>query len=202
MKIFFSNTTDTLVSVVQTGTTGTAIDTRTAGSYALVSTVTVDTNAAKTFATGAIGTNQITLTAHGYKTGIVGQFTTTGALPTGLSTSTNYYTNVIDANTVAFYDTQAHALAGGATGLKTFTATGASGTGTFTPTALSGASVVGQWSNDQTNWITDGSAQNITTAASLGIKNDRPQYAYYRLYYAITAGSLTISNVYVVNKDS
>lgn len=199
MKLFFSNTTDTVVSVVQTGTTGSVIDTRTAGSYSLVTTYTVDTNAAKTFATTAIGTNTLTLTAHGYKTGIVGQLTTTGNLPTGLSLSTNYYIIVVDANTVSLATTQAHAFAGT---VITFTATGASGTGTFTPTVLSGASVQAQWSNDQAVWINDGSSTNITTTGSTGIKTDRPQYPYYRLYYAITAGSLTINNTYVVNKDS
>ena len=37
-------------------------------------------------------------------------FTTTGALPTGVTASTYYYIRVIDANTFHLYDTYAHAI--------------------------------------------------------------------------------------------
>jgi hypothetical protein len=43
-------------------------------------------------------------------------FTTTGALPTGITASTYYYIRVIDANTFHLYDTSAHAITGGTTG--------------------------------------------------------------------------------------
>ena len=53
---------------------------------------------------------------HAQITGTPIMFTTTGALPTGITASTYYYIRVIDTNTFHLYDTYAHAIAGGATG--------------------------------------------------------------------------------------
>lgn len=58
----------------------------------------------------------VTWANHGQVTGTPIMFTTTGALPTGITASTYYYLRVIDANTFNLYDTAAHAIAGGATG--------------------------------------------------------------------------------------
>jgi hypothetical protein len=65
----------------------------------------------------------VTWTAHGLTTATPILFTTTGALPTGITASTYYYIRVIDANTFNLYDTAAHATAGGATGRITTTGT-------------------------------------------------------------------------------
>lgn len=159
------------------------------GGFAFVSNITVNTNSAKTWVSAAVGTNTITLTAHGYITGVVGQMTTSGGLPTGLSTSTNYYVIVIDANTVSFATSYANAIAGT---VITFTATGDSGTGTFTPTALSGATVVAKWSVDQIVWVSVGSPTSITTATVFSYEKDRPAWRYLKITYALTAGSLTV----------
>jgi len=54
----------------------------------------------------------VTLTGHGMITGDQVSFTTTGALPTGLSADTNYFVIYIDANTFRLATTYANALAG------------------------------------------------------------------------------------------
>ncbi len=56
--------------------------------------------------------NSVTIPSHGYTTGAKCQLTTTGTLPAGLSTGTDYYLIVVDANTLKFATTQALALAG------------------------------------------------------------------------------------------
>lgn len=58
----------------------------------------------------------VTATAHSFSDGEPAVFTTTGALPTGVTAGTTYYVKPIDANTFHLYDTSAHAQAGGATG--------------------------------------------------------------------------------------
>jgi hypothetical protein len=58
------------------------------------------------------------------------QFTTTGALPTGLSVNTTYWARYINANTFHLYDTEAHALdTANTTGRKN---TSSAGSGTHT----------------------------------------------------------------------
>lgn len=52
----------------------------------------------------------VTWTAHGQTNGTPIMFTTTGALPTGITASTYYYIRVINANTFHLYDTYAHAI--------------------------------------------------------------------------------------------
>lgn len=196
MKITFQGpVTDSVTSVVA-AVSGTALDVRTADSFTVVSAIAVDTNAAGIWAAASLTANHVTITGHGYKTGLVGQVTTAGGLPTGLSTSTNYYIIVVDANTVKFASSYANALAGTAIAI-----TGGSGNSTFTPTALAGATVVGQWSNDNSVWINDGSPTTISAAANFGVKVAGPvPYSYYKLTYAITAGSLTVANVSTVNQ--
>lgn len=89
---------------------------------------------AKSFVDGDVstGSDTITETSHGYLTGLQGQFTTTGVLPTGLSTSTNYYVIKVDADTYKVASTRALADAGTAVNI---TAASGGGTHTFTPTA-------------------------------------------------------------------
>lgn len=66
-----------------------------------------------TFTSGDVVTvtNEITLTAHGYPTGLKVQFQTTGALPDNVAAGTVYYIIARDANTVALAATLADALA-------------------------------------------------------------------------------------------
>lgn len=52
----------------------------------------------------------VTWTAHGQSNGTPIMFTTTGALPTGVTASTYYYIRVVSADTFHLYDTYAHAI--------------------------------------------------------------------------------------------
>jgi len=65
----------------------------------------------------------VTLAAHGLTDGEAVYFTTTGALPTGITTATVYYAKGVNANTFNLYDTSAHAVSGGATGRVATTGT-------------------------------------------------------------------------------
>lgn len=58
----------------------------------------------------------VTLTNHGLRAGTGVVFSTTGALPTGITAGTTYYAKSTGANTFNLYDTEANAIAGGATG--------------------------------------------------------------------------------------
>lgn len=69
-------------------------------------------NRSCTVATGA--TTTITLNTNGFSAGQAVQFT--GSLPTGLSAGTTYYAGGVATNTFNVYDTEANAIAGGATG--------------------------------------------------------------------------------------
>lgn len=161
------------------------------GGFALVSNISVDTNATKTWISAAVGTNVITLTAHGYATGMACQLSTTGGLPTGLSTSTTYYVIVVDANTVSLATTYAHATATSPT-VITFTATGDSGTGTLTPTALAACTVGVQWSIDNLVWNSY-STTAVSASTTFSLEKDRPAWRYVRINFTMTAGSLTVA---------
>lgn len=52
----------------------------------------------------------VTLSAHGVVTGLPVVFTTTGALPTGITAGTTYYARYVNAATFHLYDTEAHAF--------------------------------------------------------------------------------------------
>lgn len=57
-----------------------------------------------------------TITSHGLRNGSAIVLSTTGALPTGLSAGTTYYAGNVAASTFNLYDTEANAIASGATG--------------------------------------------------------------------------------------
>ena len=147
---------------------------------------------AGTFAAAA--GNAVNIVAHGYTTGAIGQLTTTGSLPTGLSTSQNYWIIVVDANHVMFASSLANALAGTA-----ITITGGTTLNTFTPNTLTGGTVIAQWSNDGTTWFNIGSATNVTAALNFGVLLAEPPYRYVQLLFTITAGALSTSTTAMNN---
>lgn len=71
----------------------------------------------------------VTITNHGLKDGSGVVFTTTGALPTGITSGVTYYSHSTGANTFNLYDTSTNAIAGGTTGRVT---TSGSQSGTHT----------------------------------------------------------------------
>jgi hypothetical protein len=62
--------------------------------------------------------------AHGFLTGDGVRLGTTGALPAGTAAATTYWVNAASSTSIALYDTRAHAISGGATGLVNMTGAG------------------------------------------------------------------------------
>lgn len=94
-----------------------------------------------------VGTNQVTVTNHGYVTGLSCSLTKTGAsFPTGLAASTIYYIVVVNANTLSFATTLANAVAASPTLVPITSATGSS-TVTIN-VATSAVTASGSWMQD------------------------------------------------------
>jgi len=136
----------------------------------------------------------ITIAAHGLPSGLLGRLTTTGTLPAGVTTGTDYFVIVVDASTIKLAESLADALAGTDIDLTD------EGTGvhTFTATALAGASVTFQKSNDNSNWTNTASATSITADATVWFEDDAPGFKYARLSYTLTAGSMSTDNFVLV----
>lgn len=172
--------------------------------YSVVSTVTNVAPAAGTFSCAT--TDICTKASHGYLTGLKVQVSTSSALPTGLSTSTDYFVIKIDANT--FYLASSLVLAQAGTQID-ITGTG-TGTQTITPTALAGASLKLQGSMDNSTWVdlpikATGDAtksSSITTSASFYLNESDANINYVRVYYTLTAGQLSVSNISKVRQAS
>ncbi len=165
--------------------------------YSVISSVTNVAPAAGTF-TCAI-TDICTKSAHGYLTGLKVQASTSSALPAGLSTSTDYFVIKLSANTFSLASSLVLAQAGTAIDI---TDTG-TGTQTITPTALAGASLKLQGSMDGTTYVdlpirASGDASksaNITTSANFYLSEWDMNVNYIRVYYTLTAGQLSVSNI-------
>lgn len=78
----------------------------------------------RTFGTVTTGTDNVQILGHGLITGDVIRASSSGTLPAGLSSATAYYIRAVDADNIKFYDTYAHAVAGGGTGLIDITDVG------------------------------------------------------------------------------
>lgn len=140
--------------------------------------------------------DEVTIPAHGFFTGLKGQLTTTGTLPAGVTTATDYFIIVVDANTIQFAASLADALAGDAIDLTDYGSD--EGVHTFTPTALAGGAVKLQKSNDGTNWSDEGSATNITVDGTVWLEKTDPGFRWARIHYTLTAGSISSDNHVVV----
>lgn len=141
--------------------------------------------------------NTATIPTHGYVTGVVGQLTSTGTLPAGLSTSTDYYIIAVDADTVKFATTLVNALAGTPVDLTNQGSSAA--VNTFTPLAVSGSlqpQVTNVASPADADWINKGSAISISGgAATTSVEYDRKEVAYnsFRVKYTHTAGQYALA---------
>ncbi len=141
--------------------------------------------------------NTITKTAHGLPSGVKGQLTSTGTLPAGVTTGTDYWIIVVDANTYAFAASLALAQAGTKIDLTDQGTSGA--THTFTATSIAGATVKMQYSMSDASllagvWTDVAAATSITADANLPILISNPIYKYIRYVYTITAGSMSVVN--------
>lgn len=121
----------------------------------------IDVPAAVVFASSGINITDNTLTTAGAVlwTGVKGQFTTSGSLPTGISAATNYWIILSDLTTGTYKvaTSLSNALAGTAVDITN----AGSGNQTFTPTSISGGYINFQ----KTNVINTGSNLPSSTAA-------------------------------------
>lgn len=160
-------------------------------------TVTDVTPAAATSAAASWATSDIiTLTAHGFFTGLVGQVTTSGALPTGISAATNYYVRALTVDTISLYDTYAHATAAsGTTGIVNITNIG-SGNHTFTPTALD-VDIQPEYSLNGTDfWTVTGEDEAVTATGTYGWKITDTFAPMVRIGATVNAGAANIAGYY------
>lgn len=191
--------TQTQLSGEITGTTyGAPISVSGAKTFSAAMSVTVDTPSVKTFTDTNVNTSTsvVTVTGHGFTTGDKVRLTSTGTLPAGLATSTDYFVIVLTANTIQFASSLANALIG--TFVVITDAGTAAATNTITPTAIAGGTVGLQKSNDGTNWIAEGSTTAVTVTALIWLEKVDPASIYLRTVSILTAGQMSISTVIAV----
>ena len=134
--------------------------------------------------------NTLTIPSHGLTTGLKGQLTTTGTLPTGLSLATDYFVIKVDADTIKLATTLVLAQAGTAIDI-TSQGTDAA-VNTYTPTSIAGATYKVQVSLDGVNWVDLASATSITADTTVLVEKVAPPYDYIRTVFAITAGRMSV----------
>lgn len=143
-------------------------------------------------------TEYITMTSHGLATGTVGQLTSTGTLPAGVTTSTNYYVIYVDADNIQLASSLTNAQAGTAINLTDQGTSGA--THTFTPTTLN-TNVKLQASDDDTNWADiSGTSTNITSSSTTIFNQASVGYKYVRAVITHTSGQVDIVS-YITGKE-
>lgn len=150
-----------------------------------------DASCVLTFVDGDVSVvnNTVTETDHGLYTGEIVTLTTSGTLPTGLSTGTNYYIISVDEDTFKFATSLDNALAGTAVDI-----TAASGGGTHTVTASSALDGIFEVTRTGANTFTipvritndgtgagTGNASNIVDV-SVSENNNKANRIYYSKY--------------------
>ena len=115
----------------------------------------------------------VTITNHGFSDGDPISFTTTGALPTGITAGTVYFVGTVDVNEFYLYDTAAHAIAGGSTGRVN---TSGSQSGTHT------ASI---WGVDVVDTTAKVTSAYIATRAINVVRNEEKQVTCYAGYRSL-----------------
>ena len=181
-----------LVGCAVTGTGGTA---QTAPVSATALSAGTDTKVDLT-------TNYVTIATHGFTNGSKIRLTTTSALPTGLSTGTDYWIIKIDANTIAFASSYALFAAGTPVDITGYGV----GTQTATPKTLSYL-IKAQYSNDGTNYFDAVSALNSTltsgaqtAAVSIYFADSLTAVKYMRIAFVVTDG--LISGYYAITSEN
>lgn len=153
-----------------------------------------------------ITANTMTIATHGLTTGLKGQTSSTGTLPAGITTTTDYFVIAVDANTISLASSLALAQAGTALDL-TNQGTNAA-THTFTPTAVAGASLTLEKSNNYDplysstgTWDAVEAATSISADGDIWISDIDPEYKWARLSYTLTAGRLSAVSYLIIKED-
>lgn len=161
--------------------------------YSVVAAITADNPANQNFADTDVtpANDTIDITSHGFLDGTLVTLTTSGTLPTGLATSTDYYVIVVDADTIKLASSQANALAG-----TPIDITGAgSGSSTVVVTTTLAGSVKIQVNNEEegrtANWVDlPSSSTNFSAAGNILFNYDNACYRSMRVYVTVTSGTI------------
>lgn len=160
----------------------------------ITATITGANPANKTFTVVDQTTELAAITAHGFTTGMLFRLTTTGGLPTGLATGTDYFAVVPDADHLGFATTQANALAG----TKIDLSSAGTGTQTVVVTAALAGSIKLQKNVEPATktavWFDIGSSsQNFAAAGNLNWTLADIGYREVRAVATVTSGTVIIS---------
>ncbi len=147
-----------------------------------------------------VDADTITIPSHGYLDGYLVQLTSTGTLPSPLTTATDYFVIVVNANTIQLAESLEDALDGVAIDIEDQGSDGA--VNTSTGESLSGASVTFQKSNDGEHWVNIQSATSITNDGTVFISQPNVSYRYFRAVKAISAGAFDLAALTLVIGDS
>lgn len=144
--------------------------------------------------------NTVSVPSHGFTTGYKIQLTTTGTLPGGLATATDYFLIALTTSTLQFATSLANAQAGTAINITNEGSDGA--VNTITGVALAGASVTFQCSNDGTNWADIQAATSITVDGSTFLNQPNVAYRYFKAVKALTSGQVALQGLICVIGDA
>jgi hypothetical protein len=139
-----------------------------------------------------IDTDEMAISSHLMETGLKVRLTTTGTLPSGLSTGVDYFIIAIDANTIQLASSLARALAGTPIDLLDYGASEA--VNTVTPSALAGATISIQKSNNDEDYSDVATPTAIAADGTVWFEVLNPTYKFFRIKYVLTAGSLSAEN--------
>jgi hypothetical protein len=139
-----------------------------------------------------IDTDEMAISSHLMETGLKVRLTTTGTLPSGLSTGVDYFIIAIDANTIQLASSLANALAGTPIDLLNYGASEA--VNTVTPSALAGATISIQKSNNDEDYSDVATPTAIAADGTVWFEVLNPTYKFFRIKYVLTAGSLSAEN--------
>lgn len=131
-------------------------------------------------------TDVVTKVAHGYKTGLKVQLSSSTSLPVGLLAVTDYFIVVLDADTFKLSSSLANALIGTVIDI---TSTGV-GTHTVTPVAIAGFECHLQYSIDGTNYY-NLPGSTMGAVGTLLQNYSGVSYNYLRSDFTLTAGQVT-----------
>lgn len=176
---------------ITTETASKAVELMFISEYAIHADWTINSFSAQNFVDGdvTVATDTVNISSHGFTEDLVVQLTTTGTLPAGLSTGTDYRINVVDADNIRFKNASTGAI---------ITITGASGGGTHTVTAeaLANASLKLQGSNAPgvLTWQDiPNSSTNITADDGVLINVSNAGYGFVRAVVSLDSGSIDIT---------
>lgn len=143
-----------------------------------------------------VTSNVISISAHGYLTGQEITVTSTGTLPAPLVVATPYYVILVTSGSLKLATTLENAEAGTPIDLTTQGSDGA--VVTVDVDQIADGSVKLQKSlgadlEDDYVWFDEGSPVVISADGSIYIEKVDPTGAYYRLYYGLSSGQMTVT---------